>query len=83
MKTYFLISALALLFGMIPAHGQVNLSGMAPASSDSLLRSRIRYFYPGMGGRNRVWDFSGKLGSKGSLQVMYSGLASALTERKL
>ena len=92
MKTYFLISALALLFGMTPAHaqvnhGQVNLSGMAPASSDSLLRSRIRYFSPGMGGRNRVWDFSGKLGSKGSSQVMFmkdsTGVVSVIEPGKI
>ena len=63
MKYPFLISALLLLFGITSIHGQVNLSGMAPASADSLLKSRIRYFSPGMGGRNKVWDFSGKLGS--------------------
>ena len=71
MKKVFLFSLLALLFGITAAHGQVNLSGMAPASADSLMKSRIRYFSPGMGGRNRVWDFSGKLGSRGSSQVMF------------
>ena len=70
-KNYFIISALALLSVTTPVHGQVNLSGMEPASADSLVKSRIRYFSPGMGGRNRVWDFSRKLHSKGSSQVMF------------
>ena len=71
MKSYFLITALALLSVMTPVRGQVNLSGMEPSSADSLVKSRIRYFSPGMGGRDRVWDFSGKLRSKGSSQVMF------------
>ena len=71
MKIYFLISSLTLLFGITSVYGQVNLSDMEPASADSLIKSRIRYFSPGMGGRNRVWDFSEKLGSKGSSQVMF------------
>lgn len=37
---------------------------------DSLQKNQIRYFSPGKGGRNKVWDFSKKLGSKGSAQVM-------------
>ena len=69
MKYPFLISALLLLLGITSAHAQVNLSGMEPASSDSLLKSRIRYFSPGTGGRNKVWDFSEELGSKRSSQV--------------
>ena len=71
MKSYFFISSLALMFGITTAYGQINLSGMEPASADSLVKSRIRYFSPGMGGRDRVWDFSGKLRSKGSSQVMF------------
>lgn len=71
MKYSFLISALALLFGITPAHAQVNLSGMTPESSDSLQKNRIRYFPPGRGGSDMVWDFSGKLGAKGSSQVMF------------
>ena len=59
----FVISALALLFGITPVRGQVSLSGMAPESADSLQKSRIRYFPPGRGGSDMVWDFSGKLGS--------------------
>ena len=59
MKYHFLISALALLFGITPAHAQVNLSGMTPESSDSLQKNRIRYFPPGRGGSDMVWDFSG------------------------
>ena len=70
MKNYFIISTLALLFST-SVHAQVNLSGMLPASTDSLQKSRIRYFSPGRGGRNMVWDFSKKLGSKGSSQVMF------------
>lgn len=70
-KNYFIISALALLSVTTPVHGQVNLSGMEPASADSLVKSRIRYFSPGMGGRDRVWDFSQKLRSKGSSQVKF------------
>ncbi len=70
MKSYLLITALAMLFAT-SAHGQVNLSEMELASADSLQKSRIRYFSPGMGGRNRVWDFSEKLGSKESSQVMF------------
>ena len=70
MKSYLLITALAMLFAT-SVQGQVNLSEMELASADSLQKSRIRYFSPGMGGRNRVWDFSEKLGSKGSSQVMF------------
>ena len=65
-----IISALALLFAT-PIQSQVILSEMDPASTDSLRKSRIRYFSPGMGGRDKVWDFSEKLGSKGSSQVMF------------
>ena len=71
MKKAFLFSVLAMLVGIPPAYSQVNLSEMEQASADSLLKSRIRYFSPGMGGRTRVWDFSGKLGSKGSSQVKF------------
>jgi len=87
MKYYFLISALALLFGMTSIHAQVNLSEMELASADSLQKSRIRYFSPGMGGRNRVWDFSEKLGSKGSSQVMFmkdsTGVVSIMEPGKI
>ena len=71
MKIKRFISALALLFGITSAYSQVNLSEMALESTDSLLKSRIRYFSPGNGGRNKVWDFSNKRGSKGSSQVMF------------
>ena len=71
MKGYLFISALALLSVTTPVRGQINLSGMEPVSADSLVKSRIRYFSPGMGGRNRVWDFSQKLRSKGSSQVKF------------
>ena len=71
MKSYCLISALALLFGITSVHGQVNLTEMDSPSADSLQKSRIRYFSPGMGGRNKVWDFSEKLRSKGFSQVKF------------
>lgn len=70
MKTY-LLQAFLLMSGMTTAYGQVNLSDMAVDSSDSLQKSKIRYFSPGKGGKDRVWDFSRKLGSKESSQVMF------------
>ena len=72
MKIRVFISALSLLLGITSVYGQVNLSEMVPASTDSLQKSRIRYFSPGKGGSNKVWDFSGKLGSKESAQVMFA-----------
>ena len=70
------------VFGITSAHGQVNLSDMDLASSDSLQKSSIRYFSPGREGRNRVWDFSGKLSSRKSVQVMFmkdsTGVVSAI-----
>lgn len=68
--TFIMLSALAMLCAA-PVCGQVNLSGMEPMSADSLVKSRIRYFSPGSGGRDKVWDFSEKLGSRGSSQVMF------------
>ena len=82
MKTRLFISALSLLFGMSSAYGQVNMSDMPLASTDSLQKSRIRFFYPGDSGNNKVWDFSQKLGSKESAQVMFmkdsTGVISAI-----
>lgn len=71
MRHSFLLSILALLFGTAAVHGQVNLSEMDQTSTDSLQKCRIRYFSPGRGGRNMVWDFSGKLESRESSQVMF------------
>lgn len=71
MKTYLLVSALVMQFGITSVYGQVNLSDMPTESSDSLQKSKIRYFSPGKGGKDRVWDFSRKLGSKESAQVMF------------
>lgn len=71
MRHSFLLSILALLFGTAAVHGQVNLSEMDQTSTDSLQKCRIRYFSPGRGGRNMVWDFSSKLGSKESSRVMF------------
>lgn len=71
MRIYFPISFLTLLFGMTSAYGQVNLTDMSPASTDSIQKNKIRYFSPGKGGKDKVWDFSKKLGSKMSSQVMF------------
>lgn len=71
MRHSLLLSILALLFGTPAVHGQVNLSEMDQTSTDSLQKCRIRYFSPGRGGRNMVWDFSGKLESRESSQVMF------------
>ena len=67
---HFYFPTLALLFAT-SLHAQVNLSGMPPASADSLQKCKIRYFSPGGGGRDKVWDFSEKLVSKGASQVMF------------
>ncbi len=85
-RSLFFISALALLFAA-SVHAQVNLSEMDLASADSLQKSRIRYFSPGMGGRNKVWDFSEKLSSKESAQVMMikdsTGVVSVIVPGKI
>ena len=72
MKGFLFIPALALLLVPLSADGQVNLSEMRPASNDSLVKSSIRYFSPGKGGSNRVWDFSKKLGAKESVKVTFA-----------
>ena len=71
MKSWFYISFIALLSGMTSAYGQVSLSDMDLSSTDSIQKSRIRYFSPGIGGKDRVWDFSNKLKSMASSQVMF------------
>ena len=87
MKIKRFISALVLLFGFLTAYGQVNLSEMALSSTDSLQKNRIRYFSPGEGGSNKVWDFSNKLGSKVSAQVMFAkdstGVVSVIEPGKI
>jgi hypothetical protein len=70
MKPYPVLQAL-LLLGTTSVYGQINLSAMDSLSADSLQKSEIRYFSPGKGGVNRVWDFSQKLGSKVSSQVLF------------
>ena len=57
-----LLSIAMIFFMAIDLHGQ---------AVDSLQKSRIRYFTPDKGGRNIVWDFSEKLVSKESSQVMF------------
>lgn len=71
MKPYPLIQTLLLLIGATSVYGQVNILEMSLASSDSLQKCRIRYFSPGKGGRNKVWDFSRKLVSRELAQVMF------------
>ena len=71
MKNCFFIATIALLLVTTTVCGQINLSGIEPASSDSLQRSQISYFPPGKGGKNLVWDFSGKLRSWKSVQVTF------------
>lgn len=60
---------------------------MAIDSSDSLQKSKIRYFSPGKGGKDRVWDFSRKLGSKESSLVMFykdsTGVVSVVEPGKI
>lgn len=68
---YYILIILSLLLGSTTVYGQVNLSDMSLASTDSLQKCKIRYFSPGKGGRDRVWDFSKKLGSRGSSQVKF------------
>ena len=71
MKLYLLIAAFLLQLGITPISGQMRLSYMDLGSTDSIQKSPLRYFYPGNGGRNRVWDFSKKLSSRESFQVMF------------
>lgn len=60
-----------LLFGSAKVHSQAKLSDMECGATDSLQRSCIRYFSPGRGGSNRVWDFSKRLSSKESSKLMF------------
>ena len=82
-----LIFALTLLSGIVSVYGQVNLSGLEPATSDSIQKSKIRYFSPGKEGRNRVWDFSGKLKTRETSQVMFmkdsTGVLSVIEPGKI
>ena len=71
MKRIVIISALTWLFGIQTTCAQVNLADMNLASTDSLIKNKIRYFSPGNGGRDKVWDFSKKLTSKESMQVKF------------
>ena len=71
LKILTFVSALLLQLGIVSVYGQVHLSDMEPSTSDSLQKSKIRYFSPGEGGKKRVWDFSKKLGSKNSSQVTF------------
>ncbi len=71
MKHNLLFLTCAMQFGMATSYAQINLAGMGFATSDSLQKCKIRYFSPGKGGKNRVWDFSRTLSSNESLQVMF------------
>lgn len=87
MKIYILFSVLVLEFWVTKVYGQINISDMRPSSADSLQRSSIRYFSPGKGGKDRVWDFSKKLSSKESSQVMFmkdsTGVLSVIEPGKI
>lgn len=71
MKQNKLIVFLMSLFVVTSASGQVSFSGMGNDSADSLQKCSIRYFTPGKGGRGKVWDFSRKLSSRATSQVMF------------
>lgn len=72
MKLYLFAFAFVLQFGITSISGQVKLSYMDLASTDSIQKSPLRYFSPGKGGKDIVWDFSKKLSSKESFQVMFT-----------
>ena len=59
------------MFGLTSVYCQINFTAMPQLSADSLQKCSIRYFSPGKGGQNRVWDFTGKLISKESSQVLF------------
>ncbi|MCR5513169.1 MAG: hypothetical protein K6F43_06355, partial [Prevotella sp.] len=86
MKGLAFVSAFIMQLGVLSAYGQLNLSEMLPASTDSLQRNNIRYFSPGRGGQNIMWDFSKKLGSRESSQVMFlkdsAGVVSVIVPDK-
>ena len=73
----FLLTAMSFFIG-VELHGE---------TIDSLSKNRIRYFSPGNGGQNKVWDFSKKLNSKGSAQVMFitdsTGVVSVIETGKI
>lgn len=73
----FLLTAMSFFIGM-ELHGE---------TIDSLSKNRIRYFSPGNGGQNKVWDFSKKLNSKESAQVMFitdsTGVVSVIETGKI
>ena len=73
----FLLIVVSFLMGM-ELHGE---------TIDSLSRNRIRYFSPGNGGQNKVWDFTKKLNSKESTQVMFitdsTGVVSVIETGKI
>lgn len=73
----FLLIAMSFFIG-VELHGE---------TIDSLSKNRIRYFSPGNGGQNKVWDFSKKLNSKGSAQVMFitdsTGVVSVIETGKI
>lgn len=87
MKSGFYISVLVLLSGITSVYGQVNLSDMDLSSTDSLQKCRIRFFSPGNGGKDRVWDFSKKLKSKALSKVMFlkdsAGVVSIIEPGKI
>lgn len=87
MKHYLLTLTALMLLGITSAYGQVRLSDMEFGSTDSIQKSTIRYFSPGKGGYNRVWDLSSRLVSKKTSQVLFmkdsTGLVSVIEPGKI
>lgn len=82
MKLNLFTLAVLLQISLTSVYGQINLSDMELGSTDSIQKSCIRYFSPGKGGSKKVWDFSKKLISKETTQVMFvkdsTGLVSVI-----
>ena len=70
MNINYSTTAALLLLCALSAYGQVDLRHIDADYPDSLQKCSIRYFSPGKGGKDRVWDFSRKLSSKKSQKVM-------------
>ena len=75
-KALIVFHVLAMQFIATIACGQISLSDMPPLAIDSLQKNKIRSFSPGMGGKNKIWDFSRKLVSKESYKIMFKNDSS-------
>lgn len=70
-KAFIVFHVLVMQFIATVAYGQIRLYDMPPLAIDSLQKNKIRSFSPGMGGKNKVWDFTRNLGSKESYKIMF------------